>query len=406
MKSCGLVVEYNPLHNGHLYHLNEARRISQADCMIAVMSGSFLQRGEPAIIDKFHRARAAINSGVDIVAELPYAFAVESSDLFAAGSVLTLHGFGVDSICFGSESGRIDDFIEGYRTFTDQSSLFHSTVRDKLNQGLSYPEASRAAYQIIGLQQASFDLTKPNNILGFSYVKAIMDHELPTQPLTISRNKSGYHDETINGTIASATSIRKQLFASDSITSAMHEAIPQQTAAELNRYRKQTTMWHQWESYFPLLRYRVSTASADELACIQGVDEGIEHRLKNSAKTVTSFEEWMKAIKSKRYTWTRLQRMFTHLLTNTTKTEINEYKHLSRMPYLRLLGLTETGKKYLNRNRKKLETPVVTNLSRSMHPMLELEERAGSAYYSVLPQSIQKKMQKQELQLPIMTSRK
>src|SRR5699024_9264052 len=103
MKACGLIVEYNPFHNGHLYHLTEAKRVSQADCMIAVMSGSFLQRGEPAIIDKFHRARAAINSGIDIIAELPYAFAVESSDLFARGSVLTLHGLGVDSVCFGSE---------------------------------------------------------------------------------------------------------------------------------------------------------------------------------------------------------------------------------------------------------------------------------------------------------------
>lgn len=403
MKACGLIVEYNPFHNGHLYHLHEAKRVSRADCMIAVMSGSFLQRGEPAMIDKFHRARAAINSGIDIVAELPYAFAVQSSDLFATGSILTLHDLGVDSICFGSESGRIDDFIEGYYLFNHHNKLFNQTVQFKLKQGHSFPEASRAAYQEIGLQQASFDLTKPNNILGFSYVKAIMDNHLPIQPLTIRRNKSGYHDETITGTIASATSIRKQLFTNGAINSDIRDAIPEQTITEMNNYRKKTTMWHQWEPYFPLLRYRVLTANEEELACIQGVDEGLEHRLKKTVKTVTSFEHWIKTIKSKRYTWTRLQRMFAHLLTNTKKTEINQLKNVSRMPYLRLLGLTETGKKYLNRNRKQLETPVITNLSRNMHSMLELEERASNAYYSILPQSVQETMRKQELQLPIMT---
>ncbi|MEN1966986.1 nucleotidyltransferase [Lentibacillus sp. N15] len=402
MKACGLIVEYNPFHNGHVHHLREAQRVTNADCMIAVMSGSFLQRGEPAIIDKFHRTKAAIASGIDIVAELPYAFAVQSSDLFAKGSVLTLNALGVDAICFGSESGNVSDFINGFQTFTSQSEHFHMTVKQQLAQGLSYPEASRVAYQEIGLQQAGFDLTKPNNILGFSYVKQIMENNLPIQAVTIKRSKSGYHDQTITSSIASATSIRSQLITNGTITKDVAATIPEATIEQLNRYQKQTTTWHRWETYFPYLHYRVLTMTEKELAAIQGVDEGLEHRLKKTAKTATSFESWMEAIKTKRYTWTRLQRMFVHLLTNTKKRDLDKLSSITSIPYIRLLGLTATGKKHLHAIRKQIDIPVYTNIRRNMHPLLHMEEKASAAYYSILPVAIQKLIRNQELQPPIM----
>src|SRR5690606_8545661 len=127
---CGLIVEYNPFHNGHIHHIKESQNVTNADCMIAVMSGSFLQRGEPAIIDKYHRAKAALLSGIDIVVELPYVFAVQSSDLFAKGSVLTLNELGVNSICFGSESGDIQQFIQAYENFSKNQDSFQIKLKE------------------------------------------------------------------------------------------------------------------------------------------------------------------------------------------------------------------------------------------------------------------------------------
>ncbi|WP_106497725.1 nucleotidyltransferase [Lentibacillus sp. Marseille-P4043] len=402
MKACGLIVEYNPFHNGHVYHLEEAKKVSKADCMITVMSGSFLQRGEPAIIDKFHRTNAALASGIDIVVELPYVFAVQSSDLFAKGSILTLHALGIDSICFGSESGMISDFVTGYHTFYERKDLFRETLKEQLNQGMAYPEASRLAYQKIGLTTAGMDLAKPNNILGFSYVKAILENSLPIEPLTIKRSKSGYHDETITSSIASATSIRKQLFTSGKITPEIAETIPKATKEELERYYHTASCWHHWEAYFNLLHYRVMTMSKTELRAIQGVDEGLEYRIKKTAKTATSFTEWVKAIKTKRYTWTRLQRMFVHILTNTKKQDMDRLTNLSSIPYVRILGLTETGRAYLNKAKKQTDVPLISNLSRTNPPMLSLEEKATAAYYSILPPTIRQQLRRQELQPPIM----
>lgn len=400
MKACGLIVEYNPLHNGHVYHIQEAKKISKADCMIAIMSGSFLQRGEPAIIDKFHRAKTALQSGVDIVLELPYRYAVQSSQLFAKGAIQTLYEIGATSICFGSESGNITNFITSYHTLKEKEVEFESILKYYLNQGMAYPQASKLAYEKIGLVSSTLDLSKPNNILGFSYVKSILDHHLPMKPLTIKRIKSNYHELNITGSIASATSIRKELLAKAVINKHIQATIPTETIKQLHHYKQQATIWHTWENYFPLVHYRVMTMTQEELNAIQGVDEGLESRIKQTAKEATSFKQWMQAIKTKRYTWTRLQRMFVHILTNTKK---KDYSLVGdTIPYIRILGFTNTGRKFLNVHKKHITTPIVTQLGRDLHPMLIMEEKATNAYYSILPAQISKEMRRQEIAPPIL----
>ncbi|MBY7143739.1 nucleotidyltransferase [Virgibacillus sp. NKC19-3] len=401
MKACGLIVEYNPLHNGHLYHMKDAKETSGADCIIAVMSGSFLQRGEPAIIDKFYRARAALQSGVDIVLELPYPYAVQSSDNFAAGAVHTLHQIGVSSINFGSESGNISHFITSYKTFKEKETIFKQKLKSQLDQGVSFPEASRSAYQQIGLTSGTMDLAKPNNILGFSYVKTILENNLPIQPLTTQRTNSGYHDQTITNSIASATSIRKTLFENGIITSKVAKTIPSVTYRQLEQYKSEATSWHTWEKYFPLIHYRVMTMTPKDLAAISGVDEGLEYRIKKTAKHATSFTTWMEAIKTKRYTWTRLQRMFVHILTNTTKNEMKDMLESPCVPYIRLLGLNQTGRSYINQMRKKVDVPIIDKLSRNTHVMLTNEEKVSDAYYSILPPRQKNQLRKQEIEPPI-----
>jgi len=400
MKACGVIVEYNPFHNGHLYHIREARKVSNADCIIAVMSGPFLQRGEPAIIDKYFRAKAALQSGVDIVIELPYLFAVQNSDIFARGAITILNEVGAAYVCFGSESGNIDNFNTSYHLFKKNQSIYQKRLNEYLTHGVSFPEASRHAYQTIGLTTET-DLTKPNNILGFSYVKAIYDHQFKLEPLTIKRKNNNFHDTEVTGSIASATSIRKQLLEENKLNSDIEAAIPPETIEQLYNYKNLAGMWHQWELYFPLLYYRVMTMSEEELTEILGMDEGIEHRIKRTAKKANSLYEWIELIKTKRYTWTRIQRIFVHILTNTKKQDMELLEREKAIPYLRILGFTRKGQAYLKERKKEITAEIVFNLKRDPDPLLRADEKAASAYYSVFYPEIRRQLFKQELQPPI-----
>lgn len=398
MKACGLIVEYNPFHNGHLHHVEQAKEISGAECIIAVMSGSFLQRGEPAIIDKYHRTLAALKGGVDLVVELPYTYAVQSSHLFATGAVKTLNEMGASSICFGSESGNVARFVESYHHFSEHKDTYIEVLRKALDQGKSYPSASEEAHHEIGMTSQAIDLTQPNNILGYSYVKAIKDHQLAIQPLTIKRTKSGYHDESISDTIASATSIRSEILAKGHLTEKVRHTLPDSTICQLLDYYAKASLWHTWENYFPFILYRIQTMDTDELRDIHGVDEGLEFRIKKSAKHATCMQDLISATKTKRYTWTRLQRIFVHLLTNTTKQAIQPIIDEQPIPYIRLLGMNGTGQSYLSQIKNDMDVPIVSSLQQHKSTMMKIEERATHAYYSVLPSTIQQNLWKQEIQ--------
>lgn len=400
MKACGVIVEYNPYHNGHVHHIKETKKVSQADCIIAVMSGPFLQRGEPAIIDKFARAKAALESSVDIVMELPYLFAVQNSDIFAQGAVEILHKMGVSSICFGSESGRIENFKESYQLLQKNKKVYEQRLKEHLNKGLSFPEASKLAYRSIGLSGET-DLAKPNNILGFSYIKAIYDNQLPIEPLTIQRISNQFHETDIRGNIASATSIRKQLIENNKLTEEAIQALPTESISALKNYKLYSGDWHHWELYFPFLHYRVMTMKESELGEILGVDEGIEYRIKKFARKATSMYDWIRLIKTKRYTWTRIQRMFVHILTNTKKQDVQHILEENSAPPLRILGFTEKGRSYLKQLRKENGPKLIFSLNTSLDPSLENDVRAARAYYSVFPPSIRNKLFRQELQPPI-----
>ena len=402
MKACGVVVEYNPFHNGHAYHVQKAKEVSHAEIVIAVMSGNFLQRGEPAIIDKFHRARAALFSGVDIVLELPYAYAVQNSDYFARGAVQVLHAIGASSICFGSEAGNASPFIAANLVQKERREEYEKELKVRLQQGLSYPEASMHAYARIGLVNKEFDLSQPNNILGMGYVKAILEQTLPLEIYTIKRLNNHYHDPEITDSIASATSIRKEIIEQQKLTTEARAALPSITVKELKQYKQTASLWHDWEHYFQLVNYRVQTMTPQELRQIHGVTEGLEYRLKKTAKQADNMEEWLSLIKTKRYTWTRIQRLFTHVLTNTKKYELESFlSEDQELPYIRVLGMTEQGQKYLNQVKKTIEIPILSGYRKNMHPFMQMEEKASLSYYSILKPATRKKLFKQELIGPI-----
>ncbi|WP_079480390.1 nucleotidyltransferase [Halobacillus salinus] len=383
MHASGVIVEYNPFHNGHQYHLQQSKRKSNADCMIAIMSGPFLQRGEPAIVDKWHRTRAALQGGADLVLELPYIYAVEHSDYFSQGAVRTLAEMGVDSICFGSEDGNIQSFIDADQYLSSHQPIYDQALRTFLNEGYAFPEASRLAFQQIGFPEDGIDLSQPNNILGLSYVKQMLTYHKRVEPLTIQRTSSNYHDETIDSRIASATSIRKEM-KTEGLSLRVKEALPSTTVDQLREYKTRTSIWHGWEHYYPFLHYKILTMTCEELREIHGVDEGLEHRLKRTVKRAASFEEFMKALKTKRYTWTRLQRTLVHILIGTTKQQARQLLLDTKPAYARVLGMNTTGRNYLKQQKKDMDIPLVTQPQQLDHPMLDLEERASISYYSVL----------------------
>lgn len=397
MKACGLVVEYNPFHHGHLYHLEKAKQISSSDLTIAIMSGSFLQRGEPAMIDKFHRTKAALDQGVDIVLELPYAYAVQSSQLFAKGAILTLDAIGVDAVCFGSEVGEIDPLIEHLQFMKKHEAQFDAALQAHLQEGMSYPKAASLAYEKIGLHK--HPITSPNNILGFHYIKTILEENISMQPYTIKRIANDYHDKNIHGAIASATSIRTSLLANKDTKQISH-TLPDASLQSIEDYLDLTNTLHDWEAYFPFLYYKIRTSKVSELSQIHLMEEGLENRVIKQINKAHSFSSLLEHLNTNRYTNARLQRALTHLLTNTSKEEIEVFLNQS-LPYVRLLGMNKQGQAYLQEKKKEIKLPILSKLNRKTANSLQIEERASKTYYSIFQPALAEKLFKQELQLPI-----
>ncbi|MBN8207362.1 nucleotidyltransferase [Bacillus sp. NTK071] len=381
MKTAGVIVEYNPFHNGHLYHLNETRNATNADVVIAVMSGSFLQRGEPALVDKWSRARMALQNGVDIVIELPYVYATQKAEIFAKGAVSLLTSMGVDQLCFGSESGSIHEFLSTVSFIDSHEKEYNERIKYFMGEGNSYPKASSLAFQSLDGHEDVLDLSQPNNILGFQYVKAIHSQNSHMRPSTILRTKAGYHDQQLTDTkIASATGIRHELLSKGSPLESIQSYVPDPTYKELQHYMNTYRTFHGWHKLYHLLRYKLLTTSPSKLALIYEAEEGLENRLISIAKRAPTFQSFMEAVKTKRYTWTRIQRFALHILTDTTKDEMRPALEGDKAPYLRLLGMSSTGRAYLNEIKSSLPVPLVANINQFNHPFLTIERRVSQAY--------------------------
>jgi predicted nucleotidyltransferase len=396
MKAVGVVVEYNPFHNGHRYHLDQAKEQSGADIVIAVMSGNFLQRGEPALVSKWARAEMALHGGADLVFELPYAFAAQNADIFADGAISILEAAGCESVCFGSEAGELGSFITTLEFLANHETEFQAKIKEYNALGYSYPKSVSLSFEALKPDGALLDLSKPNNILGLQYVAAINRHGAGLRPMTIKRKNAGYHDEHFSSeTIASATSIRKSLFSNGSNMESIQSYLPRSSFHLLIRYKKHYGQFHSWEDYWPLLKYKLLQSSPEELAAIHEVEEGLEYRLRENGLHATSFMEFMEKIKTKRYTWTRLQRVCLHILMNVKRSEMQA----GTAKYLRLLGMSPTGRAYLKKNKKILGLPLVSRPSANKD-LLELDIRASRIYSLGLRGGSQDRLLKGEFSQP------
>ena len=362
MKILGLIVEYNPLHNGHMYHMTESKKIVNPDLTIAVMSGHFMQRGEPACTTKWNRTDMAIASGIDLVVELPYAYSNQSADLFAMGAVSILKHLLATHLVFGSELGDINELTE-LAEVMDCPDV-QKTVKMGLGTGLSLPSA---------YGQANLKLTGPNNTLGIQYLRAIKKLATSLKPLTITRHASNYNDQLpTDDNITSATAIRKMINAQADYSSYVPLSIKDAHMKVQN-----------WKWHYKFLRHKLLTVSPDELENIHDMVEGIEHRLIAAALTCSSFADFLQTVGTKRYTKTRIQRICANILTGMTKQHVESWNLQEGAPYVRILGFNEKGAAHLRHIKKDINVPIYSTFGKHMHPMLKHEQKVTAAYASV-----------------------
>lgn len=370
MKSCGVIVEYNPFHNGHRYHLEEARKESQADVIVAVMSGNFLQRGEPAIIDKWQRAEEALKNGADLVIELPFAYAVQSADYFARGGVSLLHHLGVDALCFGTDSSSDLDYEKFGISHIRNEEIINQLYQEIKNNGQSYPQQMTEIYRKL-LPEWSLDFSSPNHILGMGYAKENAKFQKSMKLIPIKRVGNAYHDEEVSHQeFASATSIRKETLAGH--LDALKNVLPENMIKTLSH-----SELIDWEKAWPLLKYQLLSSTTEELKEIYQMVEGLEYRFKEGAKKSNSFNEFMETVKSKRYTWTRIQRLCLYVLLQIRESQI---KSVWDNNYLRVLGFNDTGRQFLKLKKKDLSVPLITNINQKNELLLELDIQVGRIY--------------------------
>ena len=343
MKIVGLIVEYNPLHNGHKYHINKVKEESNADLIIAVMSSSFTMRGELSLFDKFTKTEQALKSGIDIVIELPFLLTVQNSDLFAKHAVTLLNLAKVDEIWIGSESNDSLNFEKCYEEFKKPSN--QAKIKELLSSGMSYKMATNSIYNL-----------PSNDLLGYSYYKAIKDNNYNIKLNTIKRIGDNYLDNTNSDLkYTSALSIRTNLNLLETYTP--------------NYVSNNKSLILDNEKLFNYLKFNILNKNITELKNTFFVEEGIENKLYDIIK-YTNLNDFVSYLTSKRYTSSRIRRLLLYVLFNITKDEANTIL-TNNIDYIRVLGFNNKGKEYLSSIKK--ETTIYTNLKNNINPIIDIE---------------------------------
>lgn len=353
----GIICEYNPFHNGHLYHLEKVKVIAKEEPIILVMSGNFTQRGNISIIEKYDKTKIALKYGVDLVIELPFEFATQSSDYFAKGSIKLLNELKCNKLIFGSESNNVDELIN-LANIQLNNKKYNSLVKEELDKGINYPTAMNNALKKV----SNNSINTPNDLLGLSYIKEIVKNKYDIEPITIKRTND-YNSKEIEGIITSATSIREALKNNKDISS----TLPKESLDSIIKYDD--------NKYFEILRYKI--ISDKDLSIYQTVDEGLDNKIKRVINEVNNLDDLINKIKSKRYTYNKLSRMFTHIICSYTKEENGYNKDIN---YIRILGFSNKGKNYLNKIKKDINIPIITNINKNNINLLNTELKVDNIY--------------------------
>lgn len=368
MKVVGLITEYNPFHNGHKYHLEEAKKRTGADYVVVVMSGNFVQRGTPALMDKYTRTKMALSSGADLVLELPTCYASSSAEFFSLGAISLLHKLGiVDELCFGSECGDIDALTSIARFLLHEPHEFKKILNEKLKEGSTYPEARMDALIHCLGNHIEPIVSSPNNILGIEYIKALITLNSNIKPVTIKRITASYHSQSLTNepmntfTISSATAIRKALKDNKELLT-IKEHVPSYVYETM--LQKNNISFPIFEDdFYLLLQYKLMMETNISLTKYTDVTLELANRIKGMSMQMKPYHEFALDIKTKQITLTRINRALLHILLGIIDDEFKEFNSLGYTNYARILGFKKSSSHLIRQIVDKEQIPVITKVA-------------------------------------------
>lgn len=356
MNVIGIVVEYNPFHNGHLYQINKIKELYPDSIIIVAMSTHFTQRGDVSVLDKWDKTKIALDNNIDIVLEIPFVFSNSSADTFSYASLRMLNELNIDILIFGSESNDID-MLKKCAKVQVNNDAFDNKLKEYISKGYNYPTSISKCINDL----CNISIKDSNDLLGVSYIKEIIKNKYNIKPISIKRTNN-FLDIESNDSIISANNIREKL--KNNIV--IDKYVPKDV----------TNLIHMIDEnkLFELLKYKI-ISEKDNLCNYHLITEGIEKRIFNSAIISNNLSELVENIKTKRFTYNRINRILINILVGFTKDDASKSKNLE---YIRVLGMSEKGKIYLNKRKKETSLPIITKFQQ--YPMLELELKASLIY--------------------------
>lgn len=387
-KILGIIAEYNPFHNGHLYHLEKSKQLTGCNKTISIISGNFTQRGSTSLVDKWEKTKMALSNGIDLVIELPTLYSISSAENFADGAIKILNSLGiVDFLSFGAETEDINLLNNISNILCDEPEDYKISLSNELKKGLPFPKArENALLACVGNSNDYLNiLSSPNNILAIEYLKALKKYNSNIEPVCISRYKSQYNSKNFSDNIASATSIR-ELVKNDNFEK-IKDLVPDSTYSILLENIKNKHIVLDLNIFEKEIMYVLRKMYIEEIAELPDVSEGLEFNIKNAVNSCNTIDELINRIKSKRYTYTRIQRILLYALLEITKKDMEISKKV--LPYVRVLGFNENGKKLISEISKKnpklkivtsIKKFVDTNIDKNLELMINKDILATNVY--------------------------
>ncbi len=368
MKITGIITEYNPFHNGHLYHLNRSKNLNKNQGIICVMNGNFMQRGQPAVTDKWSRTKMALENGVDLVIELPLIYGIRSAEYFASGAIKTLAATGVvSSIVFGSETGKIEPLKQIAEILIKEPNSYSKKLKENLNKGDSFPVAREKAliYYLdhssginkINKSDIINTISQPNNILGIEYLKTILKLNLPVKSFTIKRTHKNYHSKKATHKLASATAIRELIYQNK--IKEIKNLIPDNCYNIIESDFNTGKIPIKKQFLGNMILSKLRQLSPDNLKKYAEINNGLENRIISASHKSGNLEKLISSIKTKNYTRTRIQRNLLHILFSLKNYDLKKMDS-SGIKYLRVLGFNTRGEKILSRINSRSSRPIIT----------------------------------------------
>lgn len=381
MNTTAIIAEYNPFHNGHKFHLRSARKTTGSDYVFAVMSPSFVQRGESAVYDKWTRTRATLRCGADMVIELPVIYSTASAENFARGAIRIITETGIaDNLAFGAETNDLSALSDAAKLLVNPTESFTETLKSELSKGVSFPVARASAFSSETGKNPDI-LGTSNNILAVEYLKALNMFSSNIKPVITKRTGSEYNSDKINGTIASASAVRKVIYKGK--TNLLAQTVPPEC---FDLYEKSLPVFMDY--YSDAMAYLLRTMSSDDLKEISGISEGLENRIIKTVGSSYKISDICSELKTKRYTHTRLMRILCHILLGITKEHEQMFSPIEFEPYIRVLGFRKSAEPLVSALCHKAKVPVIINVSRDernlsdlQKKLLDMEKKSTDIYY-------------------------